>query len=202
MLALCSTRRTPAPAAGGIRCMLMLRAERGLAPAPPVLLLLGWGCAGPPGLPATPTTEIRVPPPAVHRVAAGLSRWVALVAGDTEGDPGRAAGGSVGRWMAPHPPSRPRTGFTPGVKSNSLQANGILLSGANPAPSPWLLGGWCQRGPAVIYGPTALLNKQGAGEQRPPTLRLSLQVKDGPCDGGCRLLVPARALPPPHRRPG
>ncbi|EOA97591.1 Neurocan core protein [Anas platyrhynchos] len=39
----------------------------------------------------------------------------------------------------------------------------------------------------------------GRGENPTP---LSLQVKDGPGDGGCRLLDPARALPAPHRRAG
>lgn len=61
--ALCSTRRTPAPAARGIRCMLMLGAERGPAPELLALPRPGWGlrdprpCLLPPPRDVHPTTS-------------------------------------------------------------------------------------------------------------------------------------------------
>lgn len=54
--------------------MLMLGAERGPAPSPPALPQLGWGAAGPPGLPAAPTVETCVPPRRRTRWARGCHR--------------------------------------------------------------------------------------------------------------------------------
>ena len=161
--------RTLAPAAASICCMLMPE---------PALPWRGWGAAGTPG--ACP-----MPPP--WRCMSHLQRCSGWLWGCHCGWQ-QWRGGTEG----PHPPSRPRAGFTPAGRSGSLPANGILLSGANPA-LPAAPGAWCDLWPDGVAGQ--------ASSGLPPPL-LSLQVEDGPCDGGCRPLAPARALPAPHRRPG
>lgn len=87
----------------------------------------------------------------------------------------------------------------PAAKPNSPQARALLLTELIlllPAPP----GGPVSPRPCGGSGTDGVPpGKQGSGENPTP---LSLQVKDGPGDGGCRLLDPARALPAPHRRAG